>query len=95
MVVSKAVQADLRWWAAELRDTGHRGVPLASAGAGEASDVYADVDGGRRRAAVRGWRVDGRGEGAADYLRAGAAGVNVGAGGARNVDAAECGVMEG
>ena len=34
IAVSKAVQQDLHWWAAELRRPGHRGVPLASAGAG-------------------------------------------------------------
>ena len=45
VVVSKAVQADLRWRAEELRCPGHRGVPLASAGAGPASDVYADASG--------------------------------------------------
>jgi hypothetical protein len=45
VAVSKAVQKDLRWWAEELRRPGHRGVPLASAGAGVASHVYADASG--------------------------------------------------
>ena len=47
VAVSKVVQGDLRWcWAEELRrPAGHRGVPLASAGAGPASDVYADASG--------------------------------------------------
>jgi hypothetical protein len=43
--VSKAVQLDLQWWAAELRRAGHEGVPLASAGVGIASHVYADASG--------------------------------------------------
>ena len=38
-----ACQLDLQWWAAELRRAGHEGVPLASAGAGIASHVYADA----------------------------------------------------
>jgi hypothetical protein len=45
IAVSRAVRRDLRWWAAELRDPAHQGVPLACAGAGEASCVYADASG--------------------------------------------------
>lgn len=47
--VSKAVQRDLLWWAAELRAPGHAGVPLAQTalppvGAGTAA-IYADAAG--------------------------------------------------
>ena len=45
VAVSKAVQMDLQWWAEELRRPGHKGVSLASAGAGVASHVYADASG--------------------------------------------------
>ena len=45
IAVSKAVQQDLHWWAAELRRPGHKGVPLASVGAGIASHDYADASG--------------------------------------------------
>ena len=45
IAASKAVQRDLLWWAAELRDPSHQGVPLAAAAAREASCVYADASG--------------------------------------------------
>ena len=45
VAVSKAVQQDLLWWAAELRRPDHRGVPLAGVGATGASHVYADASG--------------------------------------------------
>ena len=45
IAVSKAVQQDLHWRAAELRRAEHEGVPLASAGAGVTAHVYADVSG--------------------------------------------------
>ena len=45
VAVSKAVRNDLYWWAAELRSEQHRGVPLACAGAGLASHIYADASG--------------------------------------------------
>jgi hypothetical protein len=69
VAVSQAVRRDLRWWATELRDPAHRGVPLASAGAGGACVVrlrrrlrrgWLDgVDGDGGRAGVCGRRVDG------------------------------------
>jgi hypothetical protein len=45
VAVSKAVQQDLLWWAAELRKEGHRGVPLAGVAPTAASHVYADASG--------------------------------------------------
>ena len=79
IAVSKAVQQDLHWLAAELRRPVYEGVPLASAGAGVASHVYADALGEGGWAAwtvadgemlyAYAWGVDEGRPGAANYLR--------------------------
>ena len=101
--MSQAVRRDLRWWSDELRNPDHRGVPLAGAGAGPVSYVYADVSGkigwmvwtladGELLYVVGEWTAEER-DRAAYYLKEGTAGFYVGIGGARPVAAAHGGAV--